>query len=242
MQKLEAAHNVEIRTNCKVTAISREKITTEDGISFEYGHLVGADGSFSIVRKFLEIKTEKNAIAIQYIIPTDKYDKLEFFFDSRLFQVWYAWIFPHKGYASIGCMCDPRYLSSKRLQQNFNKWLQKNNIDISQGKFEGYSINYDYRGYRFGNIFLAGDAAGLATGWTGEGIYQALISGEEIAKVILDNKYEAPAIQACLKAKELQEKAMNILIKAGPLRNIFFAALIPATKNKKLANWIIKRF
>ncbi|MFA7169549.1 MAG: NAD(P)/FAD-dependent oxidoreductase [Candidatus Paceibacterota bacterium] len=241
LKKLANAYNVTIKRGCKVTRINKNKIITDDKTAYSYKYLIGADGSFSSVRRFLGIKTKDTAIAIQYIIPTDKYKELEFFFDSKLFKVWYAWIFPHQGYVSIGCMCDPRFLSAKTLQQNFYKWLRKNDIDISKGRFEGYAINYDYQGYKFGNIFLAGDAAGLASGLTGEGIYQAIISGKEVAKTVLDEKYETPEIEELLETKRLQNQAMNAIIKMGPLRNLFFAALVPAVKNKKLVKQILKR-
>lgn len=241
LQELKNSKNVTIKTSCKVTGIDKEKVTIDNSSSFEYKYLIGADGSFSCVRRFLGIETKETAIAIQYIIPTEKYKELEFFFDSKLFKTWYAWIFPHEGYASIGCMCDPRFLSAKTLQQNFDKWLRKNDIDISEGKFEGYAINYGYRGYKFGNIFLAGDAAGLGSGLTGEGIYQAIVSGEEVVKTILDEKYEAPKIKELLETKRLQNQAMNAIIKMGPLRNLFFAALIPAVKNKRLVKQILER-
>ncbi|MDD3006815.1 MAG: NAD(P)/FAD-dependent oxidoreductase [Candidatus Pacebacteria bacterium] len=125
LDKLKNAKSVTIRTGCKVTKIDKKSVTVNGFSRFGYKYLVGADGSFSSVRKYLDIKTEQIAIAIQYIIPTEKYEKLEIFFDSRLFAAWYAWIFPHKGYASIGCMCDPRHLSAKKLRTNFLEWLQK---------------------------------------------------------------------------------------------------------------------
>ena len=47
-------------------------------------------------------------------------------------------------------------------------------------------VNFDYRGVRFDRTFLVGDAAGLASGLTGEGIHPALISGRAVARMILD--------------------------------------------------------
>lgn len=240
LAQLSGSPRVEVRQGCQVTAITPESVTLQDGSVIRYRHLVGADGSFSAVRRYLGLKTEDTAVAIQYIIPTDRYRKLEFFLDSKLFHTWYAWIFPHQDYVSIGCMCDPRYLSAKKLQQNFQLWLQEKNIDIGAGKFQGYAINYDYRGYKFGNVFLAGDAAGLASGLTGEGIYQAVVSGEEVGKTILDENHASTAIADLLETKRLQNKAMHAVIKMGPLRDLFFASLVPAIKNRKMALWIVK--
>ena len=240
--ELSGAKNVEIRTGCKVTAIDDDSVTVNGISAFKYGCLVGADGSFSRVRNFLGLRSEKVAIAIQYIVPNDKHTKMEYFLDAGLFKSWYAWIFPHEGYASIGCMCDPRYLSAKTLQRNFDAWLRKNGIDVRGLKQQGYGINYDYRGFKFrsGKIFLAGDAAGFASGLTGEGIYQAIVSGEEVAKTILDEGYESPGIAHLLETKRMHETAIKSVLRTGPFGNIFFASLVPLIKNEKMACRLLK--
>ena len=185
LKKLAAFGNVAVRTNARVSAIANQRITV-NGETIAYKYLVGADGSNSIVKRFLGFKTPARGIGIQYIIPTDKYRDFEFFFTPKYFSAWYSWIFPHKGYVSIGCGCTPGILPLKKLHRNFHSWLEKNKIDVSEGKYEVFPMNYDYHGTRFGDIFLAGDAAGLLSVFTGEGIYQALVSGEEVAKAILD--------------------------------------------------------
>jgi geranylgeranyl reductase len=235
LERLSAAPNVEIRTGCKVTEIRKDGVTVNGIQRLGCRYLVGADGSFSPVRHHLGLKSERIAVAIQYILPTDRYDRLEFFLDSRLFKAWYAWIFPHKDYASIGCMGDARHLPAKDLQRNFKVWLERQGIDVSAGRYEGYAINYDYRGYRFGSIFLCGDAAGLASGLTGEGIYQAVVSGEEVARTILDPDYTAPKISALLETKRLHDQALAAALRLGPLRNLFFALLALLARNRKLA-------
>lgn len=239
LQKLAGAPNVTIRKNCQVTAIDSAQVTA-GGTSCRYRFLVGADGSFSLVRRHLGLATEKSAIAIQYLVPTDKFRNLEFFLDGNKFQTWYAWIFPHRGYASIGCMCDPKFLDAKILQKNFRAWLRKNRIDVTGGRFEGYAINYDYRGFKFGRTYLAGDAAGLASGLTGEGIYQAIVSGEEVAKSILNDKYEAPGIAELLTTKRLHAAALRFVLRLGPGRDLFFLILSWAVRNRRLAARILR--
>lgn len=83
-------------------------------------------------------------------------------------------------------------------------------------------LDYDYQGYRFKNIFLVGDAGGFVSGLTGEGIYQALISGEEIGKIILDKNYNSNKINELLKIKRKHNKLMNFLIRCGKFRTIIF--------------------
>ena len=170
LNKIKNFENVTIKTKARVIRITSNYIIVNNEEKLEYKFLIGADGSNSIVRKYLGLGINNLGITIQYIIPTDKYKNLELFFDSKLFHSWYLWIFPHKNYVSIGCGSNPKYLSAKKLKKNFMEWLQNNHIDITNAKLESHPINYDYKGLKFDNVFLVGDAAGLASNFTGEGI------------------------------------------------------------------------
>ena len=229
LKKINKFNNIEVRTGSKVSKIEKDYIVV-DGKKILYKFLVGADGSSSIVRRYLNIKSEEIGIAIQYIIPIDIYKEFELFLDSELFCAWYAWIVPHKNYVSIGCGCNPKILSSKELMINFQSWLYENKVDISKGKYEAFILNYDYQGYKFGNIFLAGDAGGFISGLTGEGIYTALISGEEIGRIILNPNYTACKIMDLLKEKKKHAKLTNVLIKSGKFRVIIFYVLMQLLK------------
>jgi len=236
LEKLKKFKNIYIRKNSKVSKIEKDFILV-NGKKISYKFLVGADGSSSIVKRYLGLNSKNIDVAIQYIIPTKKYKEFEIFFNSKLFSTWYAWIFPHKYYVSIGCGCDPKILPSDKLIQNFNKWIKDNKINITNGKYEAFMIDYGYNGHKFGNIFLAGDAAGLASGLTGEGIYQALVSGEEIAKSILDKNYESEKIKDLLETKIKHDKLMHFLISCGIFRTLIFhtgrmLVKIPYFKNK----------
>jgi geranylgeranyl reductase len=167
---------------------------------------------------------------MQYNIPVNTFEDMEIFFDSRLFKAWYLWIFPHENYVSIGCSCNPRYLSIGELKQNFLSWLKKNNIDTAKGQFLLHPLNYDYRGYRFNNIFLVGDAAGLASGLTGEGIYQALVSGEEVAKVILDKNYIPQELLRVGNKLQYHHISKEMLEQFGPFRPAVFELLLQLLK------------
>lgn len=213
-----------VRTGAEVTTIGKGSVTVNGKERMKFGNLVGADGSSSIVRRHLGIGTRDLGMGIQYTVPGEGYRELQIFFDARLFGMWYAWIFPHKGYASVGCGSDPRIIPAGRLRKNFAMWLRREGIDCSEGQYQGHPINFDYRGYAFGSVFLAGDAAGLASGLTGEGIYQALVSGEEIAKTILDGGYRPERLQKLL-AYMKEENAIlrglsSILEKSGPVPGI----------------------
>jgi len=201
----------EIRTNESVTKVFQDKIITSNNEEIGFDYLIGADGSNSIVRRYLKIPVEKKMLAFHYLVPK-KFEHMEYFFDAKMFNTGYAWIFPFNEFTSIGCCAGDRY-DIKKLQQNFHLLLKNLSIDISGLKIKGWFINYDYRGFQFDNIFLAGDAAGFASGFTGEGIYFAMIAGQEIARKILDPNYKTPKITGILKIKNIHEKHLNNLNK-----------------------------
>lgn len=206
-----------IRMGCTVTEVGDDHVIVNGSRKIGFKYLVGADGSSSLVRRFLGIKTRHLIMGIQYIVPEDKYDKLEMFFDPELFSLGYAWIFPHKGYASIGACCINTLMSAKKLRDGFDKWLKDRKIDVSKGRFEAFPINFDYQGYRFGNIFLVGDAAGFASAITGGGIGQAVVSGEEIARLIIDKDYKPEKLEELIEKKKFHEGLMNFFRKSGIL-------------------------
>ena len=231
--------NVEVRTESRVTDIGRNFVVINGNEKVKFKYLVGADGASSRVRKYLGINTEQMGIAMQYIIPTSKYNKFELFVDPDLFHSWYAWIFPHKKYVSIGCGGDPRFLSAKKFRDNFQIWLKKMKIDVSNREFQAHPINFDYRGFKFRNVFLVGDAAGLSSGYTGEGMYQAMISGEEVAKTIINKKHIPTKIDDLLKVKKVHNKILHVFEKSGNLRKIEYELLVLMLKIKLIDKKII---
>ena len=183
----------EIRLGCQVLSITDHRLTyidKETGKIEEQGFacLVGADGSTSLVRRHLDIPVCAMGIGINYQLP-GSYPRMEWHLDSRFFAGGYAWVFPHRQTVSIGAYVDARVMKAKKLQKNLLTWSEQAGHCLSSCKAEAEYINFDYRGYRFDTIFLIGDAAGLASGLTGEGIYPAIISGEEIARCIADAAY-----------------------------------------------------
>lgn len=241
LKKILGNENIIIKTNSKVTELDKNYITINGSEKIEFKYLVGADGSASLVRRFLGVKTNDLMMGFQYILFDDAYNKLEFFFDYDLFNLGYAWIFPHKNYTSVGCCCINKFMPGKKLRENFEKWLKLNNVDIFSGRFEAFPINFDYQGYKFDNIFLAGDAAGFASALTGGGIDQAVVSGEEIAKTIIDKNYHSKKIDEIVKTKRKHTNVLRLLKFLGKFTKIGFSLCLYLLKNKYFANFITKR-
>lgn len=211
--------SVEVRTNSQVTGVKDHHILLKDGTELGFKYLVGAEGYNSLVRRHLGMKMEKRLIGFQYTLPVkEEYTELEIHMDARRFSSWYAWLFPHKETIAVGCCCDPRRMDPKKLKAGFHAWLKDKNIEPGDARLESYPIAYDYQGVKFGNTFLAGEAAGLASGLTGEGIYQSLAYGQEVARMILDPQYEPEQLEKVLKYNRAMDQVHLFLRRAGLLR------------------------
>ena len=100
---------------------------------------------------------------------------------------------------------------------------------FSPKDIKGAQLNYNYEGYKFNNIYLAGEAAGLVSRATGEGISFALISGKEIAKKILNPEHKMTEMRKIIKIKRRQERMLKVLESFPIFHNIFlriFAILL----------------
>ncbi|MEA2097663.1 MAG: NAD(P)/FAD-dependent oxidoreductase [Patescibacteria group bacterium] len=204
---------VKIFFNKRVEKIDGNSIIVSSKETFKFDYLVGADGSNSTIRKKLGVKTKKALTAFQYMIP-GKYPDIEFYLNFEKFRLSYTWIFPQKNIISVGTGYDPNLSNSnftiKDLRENFDNWC-KEKFNLENARFEAFSINYDYRGFKRGNIFLAGDAAGFASGFTGEGIKFAILSGRDIAEKIINPNYECKRIKNILKVKKRGETFIKLV-------------------------------
>lgn len=212
-----------ILTNSQVISIEKNKLKLKDREEIYFDYLIGADGGTSLVRKYLGLPL-KFAFCFQYTLP-QYFENLELFYIPELFGAGYAWIFPHKNLTKIGCGSDLKFFNGNQLKENFHFWLKKMGINYQGVALEGQIINYDYRGYQFGNIFLIGEAAGLVSGLSGAGIYSGLISGQEIAKKILNPNYR-PKITLMILSQKLQEKVLKILNINQGLIKYFLAVMV----------------
>lgn len=199
--------NVQLFFNCPAAEISSNRsLRLESGEEIVFDFLVGADGANSVVRRFLGIPREKILMAFHYLIPSVA-PGFEFVLDEALFGNGYAWVFPNSSFTSIGCCSSISSVHPRQLRRNFLTWLdQVGCFDVSRCRLSSGLINFDYRGYRFDNIFLAGDAAGLPSGTTGKGIYPACISGKQIARDILGLRDQNNLIEEWLVKKQRHDQ------------------------------------
>ena len=98
-------------------------------------------------------------------------------------------------HTNIGISFNPEKIKMKDAKQIFFDFLNENKLEYSNLILHSAPMNYHYRGCIFKNIYLAGDAAGLIAKVSGEGISEAIISGEEIGRKILNPNYKMPVLK-----------------------------------------------
>ena len=193
-----------IRMGSHVSEICENYVLVNDKKIF-FENLIGAGGSSSIVRRSLKLDSHIG-IGIQFWIKNeDEHADMEVHFDADFFGPWYSWVAPYNKKICIGTGADPRVISVSKLKKNLLKWCDKRGYKFNESTFEGSPINYNYQGYKFGNIYLIGDAAGFPSGLTGEGIYFGMCSGEDVAKLIINSKHDPVLIKDIIKIKKKHE-------------------------------------
>lgn len=230
----------QICLNCQVMSIKDNELTfldktTKKMVRQTFDYLVGADGSSSIVRRHLGIPTKDVGIGINYQLP-GFFTNMEWHLDSALFRSGYSWVFPHKETVSLGAYVDARVMKARELQESLMKWSKKWGYPLSDYKGSAEYINFDYRGHQFNKIFLVGDAAGLASGLTGEGIYPAIISGETVARCITTQNYRPVDLQKMIKNHVRHRKMVSIL-GINQLSSFLLSELVTFGLKTKLINF-----
>ena len=217
-----------IKTSCVVNRIDSDSVATSQG-NFRYRYLIGADGTSSIVRKYLRLATEKVGVGIHFLVPGN-FEKMEWHLNNRLFNNGYGWIFPYQDMASVGIYGVKPYNNPKKMLANLRQWAKQQKISLDGLKPKAGLINFDYKGWRFGNKMLIGDAAGLASGLTGEGMYSALVSGEAAARVILDPEYDCHELQQLIKKQQKHQRIVEFSAKNKLLNITLMETLILALR------------
>ncbi len=202
-----------IQTNARVLSLANNQATVrmptgqEDVVSFN--HLVGADGANSLVRRHLNLTTEKKGIGLNACLPI-VHNHMQWHFDPKRFRNGYAWIFPHRQSCSVGAYMQWGDMPVGQLKDHLIDWAQGEHIQIPRDAIQAGLINYDYQGHRFGNSWLIGEAAGLTSGLTGEGIYPAIVSGQEVARALMDPGYKTNRIEAMVSKQEKHNRVLQL--------------------------------
>ena len=192
-----------VRPGSPATAIDlRARTVTADGRPIRWGHLIGADGADSAVRRALGLSSPRAYFAAEYNLPGLRLEPLRIECDPGVIANGYFWVFPHQAYTSVGAVAPKRVVPPAALRRYLECRCDGLGVSRAGVAFEGATLEVAYHGCHFaGDVHLAGDAAGAISSLTAEGIYAALVTGEEVARTILEPRAPAPKTARWVRTK-----------------------------------------
>jgi flavin-dependent dehydrogenase len=124
----------------------------------------------------------------------------------------YFWVFPHQDYTSIGAVAEKHAVRPAELRAYVDERLARLGLSGHEAPFEGATLEVEFRGLHFrGDVHLAGDAAGVPSSLTAEGIYSALLTGEEVAREIVEPRYRSARLARWLLVKRRHDRFATLL-------------------------------
>jgi geranylgeranyl reductase len=226
-----------------VTTIDLERRTARVGERpMRWRHLIGADGSDSAVRRALGLPRPRSCFAAEYNLPDMRLEPLRVECDDTL-AGGYFWVFPHESYTSIGAVAPKHRLRPALVRAYLDRRIERLGLSGHGRPLEAAALEVDYRGLHFGGgVHLAGDAAGAASLLTAEGIYAALLTGEEVARRILDPHHESARFRSWLRVKRRHDRFATWL-QRRPARALALPALDRLSRwppaQRPMAEWFL---
>ncbi len=166
-------------------------IVTTGSASYQTCFLIGADGIHSRVAQLLRppFRRDEASLALVSHAPAEDRSIAErlgtnLYLHFGLAPMGYGWLFPHRSYYSAGIAgLASGFQHSRDALRDFAQSLNVGLTDI-QGRL--IPLGGLKRPLAKGRILLAGDAAGFADPFHGEGIVHAILSGKLAAHAVAD--------------------------------------------------------
>jgi flavin-dependent dehydrogenase len=237
------AAGAEVRASCPVRELDLAgRSATAGDRPLRWRHLIGADGADSAVRRALGLSHARHCFAAEYNIPGLRLEPLHVECDPAL-RGGYFWVFPHERYTSIGAVAMKHIVRPGELKAYVDRRLSGLGVSTAAAPFEGATLEVEFRGLHFpGDVHLAGDAAGVPSALTAEGIYSALLTGEEVARRILEPGYRSAPVARWLRVKRRHDRFARLLrlrhARAVTLPVLHRLAAWPPAK-RPMARWFL---
>lgn len=169
---------------------------TVDGAIIRALFLIGADGANSKVRQLSSPRSVWfwRGFALEANVPWSGRDYQELIFDLFPVSNGYGWVFPKAEHLNIGLYSYAK--DEKITRDRLGAYIRVRNLSIHPEQIAGQYTGFGASSHVIGDtrIFLVGDAGGFVNPFTGEGISQALRSGQAAAaSICLDLADGSPA-------------------------------------------------
>jgi geranylgeranyl reductase family protein len=168
--------------------------------------ILGADGANSMIRKLTgNADWSRKGFALEGSVACSDGPPPPMEFDFGVVDDGYGWIFPKGDHINIGVYTNnPALTLKKELLVNYaHNRLQAHTVSNIYGGF-GCFGGENYRPHSK-KIFLVGDAAGFCDPFLGEGLYNAIKSGQDAAHAINSE------INGTGQALEIYRKALSAI-------------------------------
>lgn len=238
------SNGVTLLQNHKVVNITFGDIqtihTTEGDITAKF--IIAADGALSPIAKIAgwkETRTLIPALEYEVEVPIADFERLSqnARFDIDAIPCGYGWCFPKKNHLSIGVAVVVKTNKKINLKQYYTDYLITLGItEILNETGHGFVIPVSARTDSFvqKNVFLTGDAAGLADPLVAEGISNSILSGVQAAQSIIESNMDSEKA-ASLYLEKLKASILPEVEKAGVLAHHFY-------HKKNFRNIILKKY
>ncbi len=206
--------------------------------------IIGADGANSQIRRLIGDSTWFRAgFALEAQVPSAG-PASEMHLDFGVVRDGYGWMFPKAGHVNVGLYSESHAhkITRSALAQYIRRKLGAEEFHCVIGQYLGMGGCADLASRK--RVFLVGDAAGLVDPLTGEGIYNAIASGQAAARAI-NSELNGAASAAEVFGSELGEMRLDLALSQRAARKFYgnidwgYAALtFPLVRNVALRTYL----